>query len=65
MGDVIVGHGENGDLSNGPVAALDTASSLVESCQIGIEVTWVTSTTGYFFSRGRNFSKGIGITGIS
>ena len=50
----IVGHGQDGDLSDRSVPALDPSSSLVDGRQIGIQVTRVTSTTGHFLSSGRD-----------
>lgn len=52
MGNIIVGHSQNGDLSNGTVTALYTAGTLVNGGQIGVHVTWETTTAGHFFSGG-------------
>ena len=55
----IVGHGKNGHLCNRAIAALDTTSTLVHGCKISVHVTRVTTTTGNFFSGGRNLTKSI------
>jgi hypothetical protein len=49
-GRTVVGHSQNGDLSNGSVAALYTTGSLVDGGQIRVHVTRVTTATGHFFS---------------
>ena len=61
----IVGHGENRNLGDGTVSALDSTGSLVESSQISVEVTRVTSSTGNFFSSGGDFSQSIGVADLS
>ena len=61
MGDVVVRHGKNGDLSDGAISALHTTSSLVDSRQIGIHVTGITTAAGDFFSGSRDFSEGIAV----
>jgi len=61
----IVGHGENRNLGDGTVSALDSTGSLVKSSQISVEVTGVTSSTGNFFSCSGNFSQSIGVTNLS
>lgn len=46
----IVGHGQDWDLGDGSVAALYTASTLVDGRQICVHVTWVTATTWHFLA---------------
>ena len=36
MGDIIVGHGQDGNLGNGTVAACDTTSALVDGREISL-----------------------------
>ena len=59
----VVRHGQNGDLSDGAVTALDTTSSLVDSRQIRVHVTGVTTTTGDFFTSGGDLTEGIAVGG--
>ena len=61
MGDIIVGHGKNGQLGDGSIGALDTSSTLVEGGQIGVHITGETTTSGHFFSGGRDLSEGVGV----
>lgn len=63
MGDIIVGHGQDGDLGDGTVAASDTTSALVDGREICVHVTGVTTTSGYFFTGGRDFSEGVSVSG--
>jgi len=59
----IVGHGQNGNLSNGTITTLDTSGTFVNGGQISVHVTRVTTTTGDFFSGGRDFTKGVAVRG--
>lgn len=43
VSDVIVRHGEDGQLSDGALAALDSPSTLIDGGQIGVHVTWTTA----------------------
>lgn len=52
MGDVVVGHRQDRDLSDGAVAAGDTASALIDCGQICVHVTGEATTTGNLFSGG-------------
>lgn len=63
MGDIRVGHRKDGQLGDGTIAASDTASSLVNGGEIGVHVTWVTTTTWHFFSGGRDLTKGVSVGG--
>lgn len=45
MCDIIVGHGQNGELCDGAWSAFNTASTLVDGRQIGIHITGVTTTS--------------------
>ncbi len=50
VSDVVVRHGEDGDLGDGPVPALDAAGALVHGGQIGVHVTGETAATGHFLA---------------
>lgn len=63
VSDIIVGHGQDWDLSNGSVLSSDSTGSLVDGGEIGIEVTWVRSSSWDFFSGSGNFSEGVGVGG--
>lgn len=59
--DIIVRHGKDRDLGDRTISSFYTTSSLVDSRQIGIHITRVTSSTWYLFSGSRDFSERIGI----
>ena len=40
VGDVIIRHGQNGQLSDGAFAALNTSSPLIDGGQVSVHVTW-------------------------
>lgn len=61
MGDIIVWHGKNGDLSDGTILTVDSTGSLVDGGKIGVHVTWITSSTWDFFSGSGDFSQSVGI----
>jgi hypothetical protein len=61
MGDVVVGHGQNGNLSDGTVAALDSASALVDGGQIGVHVTGETTSAGHLLAGGGHLTQGLGV----
>ena len=46
----VIRHGENRDLRDRPVAAFDSSSSLVDSRQVRVHVTWITAPARDFFS---------------
>jgi hypothetical protein len=59
MGDIIIGHGENGQLGDGTILADDSTGSLVKSRQIGIHITGIPSSTWHLFSGSRDFSQSV------
>lgn len=59
----IVRHGQDRDLGDRTVTALDTTSSLVDGRQIRVHVTRVTTTTGHLLTSGRHLTKGITVGG--
>ena len=46
----IIGHGQNGDLSDGTISAFYTTSSFIDGGQICVHVTRETTTTWHLFS---------------
>ncbi|KAI0564002.1 hypothetical protein FGB62_31g125 [Gracilaria domingensis] len=61
MRDVIVGHGENGQLRDGARAALHAAGTFVDGGQIGVHVTRVSTATRHLLTRGRHLSKRVSV----
>jgi hypothetical protein len=59
----VVGHGQDRNLCDGTVTALDTTSSLVDGRQIRVHVTRVTTTTGNFLTGSRHLTEGIAVGG--
>ena len=53
-GRTIVRHGEDGDLGNGSVPALDTTGALVDGRQVRVHVSGVSTASGYLFSGRRD-----------
>lgn len=62
VSDIIVGHGENRDLGDGSVTALDTTSTFVDGRQIRVHVTGVTTTTGHLFTGSGDLTEGIAVS---
>jgi hypothetical protein len=50
MGDIIIWHGQNWNLGDRSNFTGDSTSSLVDGGEIGVHVTWVTSSTGNLLS---------------
>jgi len=46
----VVGHGENWYLCDGPAAALDPASTLVDRRQVGVHVAREATSAGHFLT---------------
>ena len=63
MRNIIVRHGQDGNLRNGAVTSVDTTGPLVDGGQVRVHVTGVTTSTGNFFSGRGDFSKGIAVGG--
>mmetsp|Transcript_62504 Transcript_62504/g.167420 ORF Transcript_62504/g.167420 Transcript_62504/m.167420 type:complete len:421 (+) Transcript_62504:365-1627(+) len=63
VGDVIVGHGQDRELSDRPVPSLDPPCTFVDGGQIRVHVPGVTTTAGHFFSGGGDLSQGVGVRG--
>ena len=54
MRDVVVRHGEDGELSDGALAALDAPRALVDCGQVSVHVTGVAAATGHLLARRRH-----------
>ena len=61
--DVVVGHGQDGDLRDRAIATLHAARALVDGGQVGVHVTGVASSAGHLFSRGGDFAEGVAVGG--
>ena len=61
MGDIIVRHGQDGDLGDGAERTVDTTSTLINGGQISVHVTWISSTTRHFLSGGRDLTESVSI----
>lgn len=59
VGDVIVGHREDGQLGDGTVPSGHATRSLVDGGQVGVHVPGVTTATGNFFASGGNLDKAL------
>ena len=46
MGNIIVGHGQDGDLGNRTLGGIDDTGTLIERSQVGIQIARVALTTG-------------------
>lgn len=46
----VIGHGEDGDLSDGSSPALHTACPLIDGGQVCVHVPWETSAPGHLLS---------------
>ena len=57
----IVRHGQDRNLGDGAIAAFHTPCSLVDSGQIRVHVTGITTSTGNFFTGRGDLTKGITI----
>ena len=63
MGDVVVGHGENGNLGNGAAAAFDHAGPLIQGGKVGIQIAGIAFPAGDFSFGGRKLPAGLRIGG--
>jgi hypothetical protein len=61
VGDVVVGHGQDGDLRDGPVAAVDAPGTLVDGRQVGVHVPGVPAAAGHLLACGRDLAQGVGV----
>ncbi len=57
----IVRHGQDRYLRDGAVPAFNTPCALVDCRQVGIHVSRVASSTGHFFSSGRDLTQGVAV----
>mmetsp|Transcript_49833 Transcript_49833/g.112073 ORF Transcript_49833/g.112073 Transcript_49833/m.112073 type:complete len:211 (-) Transcript_49833:874-1506(-) len=51
VGDIVVGHSEDGKLGDRSRAALHPASALIDASQVGVHVAGVATTTGHLLAR--------------
>ena len=63
VGDVVVGHGENGDLGHRAGASFYHARPLVEGGQVRVKIAGVTLSAGNLTLGGGEFPKSLGIRG--
>ena len=49
-GLTIIRHGQNRNLCDGTISSLNTSCALVDSGQVRVHVTRITTTTGHFFA---------------
>mmetsp|Transcript_44392 Transcript_44392/g.74728 ORF Transcript_44392/g.74728 Transcript_44392/m.74728 type:complete len:361 (+) Transcript_44392:445-1527(+) len=61
MRDVIVGHGQNGNLRNGTRAALHTSSTLINGGQIGVHIPGVTTTARHLLTSRGHLTQSVSI----
>merc|ERR1719444_123551 len=54
--NIIVRHRKNRQLSNRSITSNHTTSSFVDSTQIGVHITRISTTTWYFFTCSRNLT---------
>lgn len=54
----VIGHGKDGDLSDGAVSALHTTSALVDGGQIGVHVAREASATRHLLTGSRHLHDG-------
>mmetsp|Transcript_12047 Transcript_12047/g.33351 ORF Transcript_12047/g.33351 Transcript_12047/m.33351 type:complete len:393 (-) Transcript_12047:710-1888(-) len=63
MCDVIVGHRQDRQLRDGALPPFDPSGPLVDSGQIRVHVSGVSSPSGHLLSGSRDFSQGVGVRG--
>ena len=61
MSDIIIRHGENGELGDGSILADDSPCSLVEGGQISVHIPWISSSPWHFFSGSRHLTKSFSV----
>ena len=63
MGLVVLRHGEDGDHGDGAIAAYTASGTLVNGCQVGVEVAGIAAAARNLFLCGGNLTQGLGIVG--
>lgn len=58
----VVGHGEDGDLGDGPAAPFNSARPLIDGCQVCVHVSGETSATRDLLSGCRHLGGGVEVT---
>ncbi len=61
MVDIIIGHGQNRELGDGPVGALHSSGALVDGRQIGVHISREGASSWHLLSGGRDFLERIGV----
>ena len=61
MGLVVLGHSENGNLSDRPFLADDTPRSFVHRRKVGVQIAGITAPAGHFLAGGGHFAERFGI----
>lgn len=61
MGDIIIRHCQNWQLCDRTIDTFDSTGSLVQGTEIGIHITWETSSSRHFFSGSGDFFKRFGV----
>mmetsp|Transcript_30950 Transcript_30950/g.71336 ORF Transcript_30950/g.71336 Transcript_30950/m.71336 type:complete len:336 (-) Transcript_30950:51-1058(-) len=63
MGDIVVRHGQDGNLCDGPSAANHTTGALVNGRQVSVHVTRVTTATGHLLAGSGHLTQSVGVRG--
>mmetsp|Transcript_7875 Transcript_7875/g.13507 ORF Transcript_7875/g.13507 Transcript_7875/m.13507 type:complete len:340 (-) Transcript_7875:546-1565(-) len=63
MRDIVVGHGQDGELRDRADAAFHTSRALVDGRQIGIHVAGVSTPSRHLLARRRHLTKGVCVGG--
>ena len=61
--DVVVGHGEDGELRDRARAALDAAGALVDGRQVRVHIAGVAAAAGHLLACGGHLAQGVGVPG--
>ena len=59
MGDIIVRHGQDGDLGNRSCSAPDDSRALIKSSELTVQISGISFTGGDFSLRGGNLTHGL------
>ena len=63
MGDVILGHGEDGKLGNRTLLTANTPGTFIQARKVGIQVAGITAASGDLLAGGGHFTQGFGVVG--
>jgi len=59
VSNIVVGHGQDGDLSNGSVTTVHSSCTLVDGRQVSVHVTGITTSAGHFFSSSGDLTESV------